>query len=115
MQQRYYLEQRIIRKDRVRDSICHKYLSEEEVVDRLNNFYERNKELKHNRLRGLAFSRWGGFSINREDGKYYIYSDNITPKNHPIIKIESPQTIWNEYIAEYIWDIIKRTSGDESE
>lgn len=79
------------------------------IVDLMN---EMAKELaiykgKYIELKEEHFTQMGGFSIEKDHrGNYAIFSRNVIPKHSPIVKIKSPDTIWNSILKDIIWDII---------
>lgn len=61
---------------------------------------ERNKE---NALKEANFTKMGGFILDRDDrGCYNIYSENVSPKNSPVIEIKSPNVIWNQLVVDIL-------------
>ena len=64
-------------------------------------------ESKYIGLKELTFTRMGGFSMFRDRrGRYSILSENVIPKNSPVIQIKSPDTILNKFIADILCEAI---------
>ena len=87
----------------------------EDIVNKMNELAEELAILK-SRYMGLgetSLARMGGFSIERDGrGRYNILSENIIPKNSSVVYIKSPDTRWNKFVAEILWDIIERTKKE---
>lgn len=80
------------------------------LVDRLNEISRELaiKTMNEYKLKRHHFTEMGGFSKHHDgDGKYSISSENVIPKYSPIIKIKSPNGIWNEIVTDLIYDILK--------
>lgn len=81
----------------------------EDVVAKLN---EISGELAFHKSKYLAlkdhhFTKMGGFTIERDGrGRYYICSENVIPKNSAVIRIASPNGVWNDLVADIFNDIL---------
>jgi len=80
----------------------------------LNELQEENQRLLELSSGILEFAKDGGFSCLRRDGKYYIFSENVIPKNKAIISINSPDILFNGYIADNVMGLIEKLSENES-
>ena len=71
----------------------------EDVVAKLNEICDELMiyKSKEYALKESHFTRMGGFTVLRYGrGRYDICSENIIPKNSSVIRIKSPDTIWNK-------------------
>lgn len=81
----------------------------EDVVAKLN---EINNELmiyksKEYALKESHFTKMGGFTMQRDGrGRYNLLSENVIPKNSAVIRIASPDTIWNKMVVDLLQDIL---------
>lgn len=80
----------------------------EKVCDMLNELSLH--KIRYAELKEEHFTKMGGFSFTRDGrGRYTITSENVIPKNSAIINIKSPDTIWNAFVFEVIWNLLGQT------
>ena len=90
---------------------------EEDLLKENKELKEENEQLKTeleamSKVKEAHFTKMGGFSMERDDrGRYDIFSENIIPKNSPVIKIKSPDVIWNSLIADIFSDLLTEEGG----
>ena len=93
----------------VRDNVTGDSLFEQDITDKLN---ELSSELaiyksKYLALKEAHFTRMGGFTMERDGrGRYNICSENVIPKNSAVIRIASPDVVWNNLVADIFKDIL---------
>lgn len=83
-----------------------------EVLDRLNEQDDEINDIMESCYGKLQFAKWGDFTICRDErGNYKVYSENVNPKDSPIIIIKAPDVIFNEFIIGYITKLIEKYSN----
>ena len=64
-------------------------------------------KIRYNGLKEAPFTKMGGFSMERDGrGRYNILSENIIPKNSPVIQIKAPDAVWNSIVADIFSDLL---------
>ena len=84
------------------------------ILELLNELQEENQRLLELSSGPFEFAKDGRFSCLRRDGKYYIFSENVIPKNKAIISINSPDILFNDYIVNSVMGLIEELSENES-
>ena len=81
----------------------------EDVVAKLNEICDELMiyKSKEYALKESHFTKMGGFTVLRDGrGRYDICSENVIPKNNSVIRIKSPDTIWNKLVVDLLTDIL---------
>jgi len=69
-------------------------------------------KIRYVEIKEAHFTKMGGFSMERDGrGRYNILSENIIPKNSPVIQIKSPDAIWNSIVADIFSDLLTEGGG----
>lgn len=84
------------------------------ILELLNELQDENQRLLELSSGPFEFAKNGRFSCLRRDGKYYIFSENVIPKNKAIISINSPDILFNDYIVNSVMGLIEELSENES-